>query len=77
MYLEIISPEKTIFSGEVNSVRLPGTDGQFEVLNNHAPIISSLNAGQVKIRNAHGTEEFFDINAGFVEVLKNKVVVLV
>lgn len=77
MYLEIISPEKTIFSGEVTSVRLTGTDGQFEVLNNHAPIISSLNAGQVKIRNAQGAEEFFDINTGFVEVLKNKVVVLV
>ena len=49
MKLEIITPEASIFSGEVTSVTLPGLDGMFQVLNNHAPIISSLRAGEVKM----------------------------
>ena len=49
MYLEIISPEKTLFKGEVESVLFPGTYGDFQVLNNHAPIVSTLTKGKVKI----------------------------
>jgi F-type H+-transporting ATPase subunit epsilon len=77
MYLEILSPEQTIFTGDVKSVRLPGTEGSFEVLNNHAPLISSLESGEIRIRTMDGQEQFFDVEKGFVEVLENKIVVLV
>jgi F-type H+-transporting ATPase subunit epsilon len=77
LYLEIITPEQTLFKGEVTSVRLPGSAGTFEVLTNHAPLISTLDAGQIRIRKADGADQFFAINPGFVEVLKNKVVVMV
>ena len=75
MHLEIITPDKRIFSGEVTSVSVPGTDGRFQVLNNHAPIISTLQRGQVKIKSAEG-EKTFDVQGGVIEVLKNKVIVL-
>jgi len=76
MQLDILTPEKKIFSGQAESVSLPGTDGRFQVLNNHAPIISSLQKGLVKvISNAQETK--WNITGGLVEVLKNKVTVLV
>lgn len=75
MLLEIISPEKKLFSGEVSSVTVPGSNGLFQVLNNHAPIISTLKKGAVKVETAEG-EKSFEINGGVVEVLNNKVVVL-
>lgn len=56
MYLEIVTPEKKIFQGEVSSVQLPGTDGLFQVLTNHAPIISTLKTGTVKVRLADDTK---------------------
>lgn len=76
MRLEIISPEKSLFEGDVDSVVLPGTMGSFEVLENHAPIISSLEEGQIKVMAGQDSQSF-DIKSGFVEVLKNKVIVLV
>ena len=76
MFLEIITPEKKIFSGEVESIKLPGADGSFGVLNNHAPIIATLKKGIVKITDAKKHIENFEINGGVVEVLKNKVIVL-
>lgn len=75
MHLDIITPEKKLFSGEVSSVTVPGTLGTFQVLKNHAPIISSLGKGKVKIKSAEG-EKLFDIKSGVVEVLKNNIVVL-
>ena len=75
MYLEIITPDKKVFSGEVTSVKVPGTLGQFQILKNHAPIISTLTNGKVTIKTAAGTQSF-DVNGGVVEVLKNKIVVL-
>lgn len=75
MFLEIITPDKKVFSGEVNSVRVPGTGGQFQILNNHAPIISTLQNGKVIIKTTSGNQSF-DVKGGIVEVLKNKVVVL-
>ncbi len=77
MHLEIVSPESTLFSGEVISVRLPGTVGQFEVLKDHAPLISTLDAGDIRIRHADGREEHFQVNSGCVEVLKNNITVMV
>ncbi len=75
MFLEIITPDKKVFSGEVTSVTVPGADGQFQMLNNHAPIISSLGKGKVKVKTAKETLEF-SVNGGVVEMMKNKVVVL-
>ncbi len=76
MLVEIVNPDKTIFSGEANLVQLPGLDGLFEVLENHAPLIAGLKQGKIKVQTASKTEQFFDINGGVVEVLKNKVLVL-
>jgi len=76
MFLEIVSPEKILFSGEVTKVKVPGTTGSFGILKNHAPLISSLVKGEVKTTNAEGKEELFDINGGVVEVLKNNVIIL-
>ena len=76
MKLEIITPEKTIYSGEVSLVQLPGIDGSFEILNNHAPLISVLVKGKIKIQEGQKQQQFFEVNGGVVEVLKNKVLVL-
>ena len=75
MKLQIVTPDKELFSGEVESVVLPGTDGLIGVLNNHAPMVTSLKEGKIKI-NLDKEEKFFDINGGVVEVLKNNVIIL-
>ncbi|MEX0966503.1 MAG: ATP synthase F1 subunit epsilon [Bacteroidia bacterium] len=77
MHLSILSPEEKIFSGEVQRVRLPGSEGSFEVLKNHAPLMSSLEDGEVRVITESGEELFFDVKGGFVEVLDNKISVLV
>ncbi|PMC10359.1 ATP synthase F1 subunit epsilon [Hoylesella timonensis] len=69
--LKIISPEKRIFEGEVNRVTVPGTLGEFEILVNHAPIISSLESGKVSYEIATGELKQLEIESGFVEVQKN------
>ena len=76
MHLEIITPETKLFSGEVEAIKLPGTDGSFGILDNHAPLIASLKKGTVKVTDTKKQVENFEINGGVVEVLKNKVVVL-
>ena len=76
MFLEILSAEEKIFSGEVDSVILPGTDGQFQILNNHAHIISSLTNGEIKYSDK-SKNETLEINGGIVEVLDNKVSALI
>ncbi|MEI7500618.1 MAG: ATP synthase F1 subunit epsilon [Bacteroidota bacterium] len=78
MKVEIITPDSTIFTGDnVGLVQLPGIDGSFEVMNNHAPLISVLQQGKIKIINKGEKEEhFFDIKGGVIEVLNNKVLVL-
>ena len=70
--LRIVSPESIAFDGEVESVKVPGILGNFEILNNHAPIISALQKGVVEYDNAEGRHRL-EINGGFVEVQKNKV----
>jgi F-type H+-transporting ATPase subunit epsilon len=76
--VEIITPDSTIFTGDnVGLIQLPGIDGSFEVLNNHAPLISVLRKGKIKVINKGEKEErFFDINGGVIEVVNNKVLVL-
>ncbi len=76
MTLEILTPDKQVYEGEATSVTLPGTLGQFEILNNHAPIISTLNDGKLTIRNGN-KEDVFVVQGGVVECLDNKVTVLV
>lgn len=75
MHLEIITPDKKIYTGEVKSVSVPGTLGRFQILKNHAPIISTLMSGKVKVEDSEGTKEF-DVKGGVVENLKNNVVIL-
>lgn len=78
MNLEILTPEKKLFSDEVYGVQLPGITGLFEVLDKHAPLVSALKAGKVKVlKDKSNPLAFFDIQSGFVEVLNNKVIVLV
>lgn len=77
MELTIHTPEKEVFAASVVSVIVPGTSGQFEILNNHAPIVSSLSHGQVRISLESGDKQNYFIESGFVEVLNNSVSLLV
>ncbi len=70
--LKIVSPEKVVYQGDVESVLVPGTKGSFEILNDHAPIISSLSEGKVEYSTTEGKKQF-NIHGGFVEVKKNEV----
>ncbi|MBK7426133.1 MAG: ATP synthase F1 subunit epsilon [Saprospiraceae bacterium] len=76
MQVSVISPESELFSGEASSVKVPGTMGGFQILNNHAPIVSSLTEGTIEIKTPQETLQF-NINGGFVEVLNNQVSLLV
>ncbi|MGB5404093.1 MAG: hypothetical protein WBN13_08980 [Robiginitalea sp.] len=90
MHLEIVSPEATLFSGEVTSVTVPGVDGEFQMFQDHAPIVSLLQEGSVKIAGHLEIEEEFQsrfskgsdgktilkINSGTVELKNNKIIVL-
>ena len=76
MFLEILSAEEKIFSGEVESVILPGSSGQFQILNNHAPIISSLKKGEI-IYKENSKDNTLAVNGGIVEVLDNNVSALI
>ena len=88
MHLEIVSPEAKLFSGEVESLTVPGASGSFQVLNNHAPIVSTLTKGQVRIQGninldetnqiftQEGANTFFDIQSGALEMRDNKVILL-
>ncbi len=75
MTLDIITPDKKVFTGEVTSVTVPGTSGTFQVKNNHAPIISALTKGTVKYKTGDG-EKTMQITSGVIEVLKNKIILL-
>jgi F-type H+-transporting ATPase subunit epsilon len=77
MHLEIITPDKKIFEGEVKLIQLPGSKGGFEMLKNHAPIISTLEKGTIKIQDENDKEQFFEVDGGVVENKSNKIIVLV
>ncbi len=76
MFLEIITPDKKVFSGEVKLIQLPGAKGAFEILTNHAPIISTLNKGQIKYIDMNNHTIYVDVNGGIVESKDNKIIVL-
>jgi F-type H+-transporting ATPase subunit epsilon len=77
MNLEILTPDKKVFEGEVTSITLPGTMGSFEILNHHAPIISTLEDGKLIVRGGGKAEDVYLIHGGVVEASNNNVIVLV
>ena len=76
MQLEIITPEQKIYSGDVTMVNLPGSDGSFGLLENHAPVISTLKTGTIKVVEKDNTEKTFDVKGGVIEMNNNKIIVL-
>lgn len=76
MKVEIITPDSNVFAGEATALQVPGADGLLGILNGHAPLVSTLQAGKVKVTVEKGEEKFFDINGGVVEVLNNTVMIL-
>lgn len=77
MNISVLTPDKTVFTGKINSVKVPGSSGEFEVLVNHAPIVSSLEHGSVRIIKDDGGQLTFKIEKGFIEVLNNEISLLV
>jgi F-type H+-transporting ATPase subunit epsilon len=77
VYLEILTPESRIFAGEITLVSLPGMKGSFEILKNHAPLISTLGEGTVRVLDAAGQEQLFPIKRGVAECLDNQISLLV
>lgn len=75
LHLEIVTPEKIAFQDDVDSVQLPGSEGELGVLPHHAPLISTLGAGELRLRKG-GEDEYFAIVGGFLQVLPDKVVVM-
>lgn len=77
MKLVILTPEREVYTGSVKSVKVPGTAGQFEILKGHAPIVSSLSEGQIRILDNKGAKVLYSIERGFVEVINDEVSLLV
>jgi len=75
MNIEIVKPDKEVFTGEIDSAIFPGTNGSFGVLKDHAPMICTLQAGYIVVKDAKG-EKNFEIGGGVVEILNNKIIVL-
>ena len=77
MNINILTPDQEIFTGAIQSVKVPGVKGEFEVLKNHAAIVSSLGPGKVRVRPEGGKDITFQIERGFIEVLNNEIALLV
>lgn len=75
--VDIVTPRRVVFSGQAAAVTLPGTKGGFQVLFNHAPIVSSLDVGVIKLTAADGAETLYATDGGFAEVLRNRISVVV
>ena len=76
MYLEIITPDQLIYQDQVKRVRLPGTSGLFEILNNHAPIVATLDKGTIRVIDVNNNTFKFEVTGGIVENKNNKIIVL-
>lgn len=76
MFLEIITPDKKIFEGNIKQVSLPGSKGAFAILKNHAPIVSTLDKGTLKVVDENENEHLFEISGGVIENKANKIIVL-
>lgn len=77
LYLEIITPKEVIYKGDVHSVTVPGSKSPFQILVNHAPIVSSLEVGQIKIAESNKKETLYNTGTGFVELQNNRISILV
>jgi len=77
MLLVALTPEKELYNDQITSVKVPGTTGQFEILNGHAPIVAALGEGEVRIINESGERISFQIKEGFIEVINNEVSLLI
>jgi len=77
MQLEILTPEHKVYSGKVYGIQLPGTEGSFELLENHAPLIAALGKGKMKVLKDKTSTETYEISGGFVEMLNNTASVLI
>ncbi len=77
MQLDIYTPEHKVYSGKVYGIQLPGTEGSFEILENHAPMIAALGKGKMKVLKDKNSAESYEISGGFVEMLNNKASVLI
>lgn len=76
MNLEIVTPDSKVFEGEITSIALPGIDGSFQILNNHAPIVSALGKGKMTVIDSTNEIQEYHISGGVVEMNNNKVIVL-
>ena len=76
MKIEIVTPDKKIFEGEIISVRVPGKKGSFQVLKDHAPIVSTLDSGTVRMVDQNNNEVNYEISGGVIEVKANKIILL-
>lgn len=76
MQLEIITPEMSLYSGQVELIQLPGTTGSFEILKNHAPMVATLKEGKIKIIDENKKVQFIDIKGGTLQVENNNVLIL-
>lgn len=76
MFLEIISPEKVLFNGQIKSILVPATDGYLQLLNNHAPIVTTIAKGVVEVKQEDGTLLKFELESGLLEAHQNKVSLL-
>ncbi len=78
MQLEILTPEHKVYSGKVHGIQLPGVEGSFEILENHAPMIAALGKGKMKVlKDKNNNTETYEISGGFIEMLNNKASVLI
>ncbi len=76
MFLEIVTPEETLYSDEVKYIKVPGSDGQFGILKDHAPLISTLKEGEIKVVEPDDEEKLFKIKGGVIEIQKNNIIIL-
>jgi F-type H+-transporting ATPase subunit epsilon len=76
MRIDIITPDKKVYEGEIQSVRVPGKKGSFQVLKDHAPIISTLESGPVIMVDEQGNQQIFEVTGGVIEVKANKIILL-
>jgi F-type H+-transporting ATPase subunit epsilon len=76
MHLEILTPDSKVFTGDIKLIKVPGSKGSFEVMKNHAPIISTLDNGNVKIVTNDDENIIYDIKGGVIQVVKNNIIVL-
>lgn len=76
MYIEILTPDKKLFSGDAEYIGVPGKAGKLGILRRHAPLIAALKAGKVMVRDMQKKEHYFDVNGGIVEVRDDKVILL-